>query len=383
MKVVLDTNSIYDDWFFSSTNAQVLLKLTKYKAVKLYIPEIVVLETLNKYREKILEANPNINQLNLLLPVAQRYKTFDVEDAYEEYKSYLEEMLGEFGIYASPYQKITQQDILSRLFGLRKPFNKKKTSDTGYRDAILWEVILNQIVDNKDCVYFITNNVHDFCDEVDRSQLHSDFRAELLERELKPSAVVVCESISRWVREHGITLLEAANLAEALKLGTDDSFSLGDWFYDNREPIMSAITPKIYESLESISGVEEPSVTFIETPETIDVEDSRIIDEDQIYLQATIRTEISVDVFVDKMAYDSQSNFLPLMLRSDWNETYDIASLGIKLPLKIMAIFSKKSHTIESFEIGDIEIWGWCKHCGFAIYSDSAEACPECGRYLF
>ena len=64
MKIVLDTNVIFGNWYLDSPNFKVVEQLVKLGVCKLVIPEIVMLEVRNKYKEELnsfYNSKPDLN----------------------------------------------------------------------------------------------------------------------------------------------------------------------------------------------------------------------------------------------------------------------------------------------------------------------------------
>ena len=170
-------------------------------------------------------------------------------------------------------------------------------------------------------------------------------------------------------------------MAEDLKDGEYKSFSLRSWFNDHPDQFIDDINDQIGEALSNWRELDDPTVSFIEEPESITVEEVAAIDENNLYLTIEVLAEVSIEAFIYKWDYDSSDDTYPIvMVDTDWNESYVFVSMSMALPIKLSAVFNIDSEKIESYEIDTIEIWGWCRFCGATILSDSAEGCRKCGK---
>lgn len=381
MKIVLDTNVIFGNWFLYGPNFRVMEQLVKLDVCKLVIPEIIMLEVGNKYKEELAKGMPAISHLNVLLPGDKQVSRLNIDELCKNYEDTLTKKLQDLSVEIPSHSDISQDDIISRLFGMRKPFNKAKTSDKGYRDALLWEVILRKVVEKDGATFFITDNVGDFADDKRPNRLHEDLIKDLENRGLPETAVCLCVSLARWVSDHGTQYLEIAEIAEDLKDGECEGFSLRTWFISERETFIEKLNEEIAGILSMWSEIEDPTVIYIEDPESVDVEEALMVDKDTVFLKAEVLADVSIDAFMEKWQYDPETNPVPLMLiDSDWNETYMFVSLFTGLPIRFSAVFDIHTKRITSFEFDDIEFYGWCRYCGAVILSDSAEECNKCGR---
>ena len=53
MNIVFDTNVIFGDWYLNGPNMVLIETFIKSQKLKLFIPEIVVQETKNRYRKEM------------------------------------------------------------------------------------------------------------------------------------------------------------------------------------------------------------------------------------------------------------------------------------------------------------------------------------------
>lgn len=383
MKIVLDTNIIFDNWFLDGPNFKVVEQLIKLGVCELVIPQIVIFEVKNKYREELKKNTAVIGHLNTLLPIDKRIAHLNIDELCNNYEAYLTKKLRELKAEIPSYSDIPQDDIVARLFQRRKPFNKVKTSDRGYRDALLWEVILRNVVKKGDTTFLITNNVNDFAEDDKPDQLHEDLREDLKNIGLDNTAVCLCSNLTEWVSVEGTKYLETAALAEDLKDGQCEGFSLQTWFISQRQEFIDALNEKVGDILSSWPELEDPSVTYIEDPQSVSVREALMIDKDTIFLRAEVFAEVSIDVLMEQWKYDTETNRFPFMLIDfDWSEEYLFSGLVTGLPIRFSAVFDIQTKQISSFELDDIEIYGWCRHCGAIILSDAAERCYNCGKDL-
>lgn len=159
-RVVLDTNILVAN--FRPSNAfKLLLEGSRSDQIILIVPELVVREAANKYREHLS------TKLRDLDKVASALRRFDIHvevplrDEPEArallYERNLRGSLTAAGAAIPGLPDVPHAKLLQRALDRRKPF---KDRDSGYRDALLWESVLEQAQHGP--TVLCTMNTHDF-----------------------------------------------------------------------------------------------------------------------------------------------------------------------------------------------------------------------------
>jgi len=393
MNIVLDTNIIYGDWYLRGLNFILLEKYLKLSGAKLFIPEIVVLEAKNLFMKELTKSikllDKDITELRTLLPKEDILpKLPDIAERCRQYDTQFDKRLAEFKAERPRHSDIPHDVIVSRALAHRKPFGEK---DRGYRDTLLWEVILRKIATKGATTFLISHNHKDFANKSTDRMLHADLIEDLVSAGLSRDSVQFYSDVKIFVDEQVKSKLEVIvdNIVKSLQQGSYKGFSLKNWFIENRD----AITEKVNDKVGSVfahhySELEDPTVTYIEDPEEISVvEVVHYEGDEQLYhLDICVTADLVVDVFVDKGAYYSGlDELVPLEVwDSDWNEWYVWAVIQLKLSLSLSLLFDASKESVENFEVNSIgEFWGWCRFCGAQIMNETAEECSNCGRSFF
>ena len=399
MNIVLDTNIIYRDWYLSGVNFGLLEKCLTLSDSKLFVPEIVVLEAKNLFRKELSKSikslAKDIDVFHRLFPkedIVQRLP--DITKRCRKYNAQLDKRLAELKAERPGHSEVPHQAIVARSLALQKPFRKDdKEGDKGYRDTLLWEVILRKIATKKTTTFFISNNHKDFANEPTDRMLHADLIKDLVLAGLPEDSVQFYSDLRSFVDEKVKSELKAIVIIDGivrnLEQGSYGTFSIDKWFAENREAIIEKVSDKIDTAFAFPFGeLEDPTVTYIEDPEEIEIiEVVRYEGDEEIYhIELCATADMTVDVFVFKADYyGGLAEEVPLdVWDSDWNEHYVWAVIEPKLPLSFLLVFDASKETVESFEVNDVgEIWGWCRDCGAQIMSDAAEGCSSCGKSFF
>lgn len=384
MYVVLDTNILFDNWYLEGPNFTVLERHIKLGQSSLVVPEVVVLETKNLFKKQLLKHIKSAKEIDRLVPNLKLGSHIpDIEILCAEYEKALHSRFVELGVEVISHSDIPHSSIMSRSLAVRKPFRE---SDKGYRDTLLWEVILTKLANNKTKTFFITNNLKDF-GQKNKRQLHPDLVDDVVMHKLMPDSVCLYTNLKELLDDQIVPHLEKVTkeILEELKRGHYKSFSLNDWFIENRNSFISSSDKWIENLLSSTSEFENPEVSYIEDPEKITVENAYNFDDDRVYLDVTALTDVVVDIFIFKSDYYWISEeYNLLIMEEDWNKHYMWAQLILRLPISFSIIFNILEEKIEEFEINPIEeCYGWCHSCGAPILSDAAESCTECGKSFF
>lgn len=383
IQIVLDTNVIFNKWYLEGPSFRAIEQLVKVDVCKLVVPEIVIAEVKSKYKEEVIAKIRRVSQLNAVLPPEKRIQRIDADELYKSYEDYLNKKFKELGVLVPSHGDISQNDIVSRLFEKRKPFGKKQTTDKGYRDSLLWEVIIKKVACKGITTVLITENTHDFAEENNEGKLHCDLLEDIKNCGMDEGSVCLFSSLERWLSEQGMQYLEVTKVAEELKDGKYEDFSLLNWFKSER----ATFTEKLNEDIAGVFAhwheIDEPNVVYLEDPESIGVDEVRSLDKETLYLKAEVVVGVNIDAFLEQWEYDLETSLLPIVLSDpNWNEQYAFVCLYTIMPISFSATFDIVTKEITSFELDDIEVWGWCKHCRAAIVSDAAEGCWKCQKEL-
>lgn len=147
MKIVIDTNIIYGDFFLKNAQIISLCGTASRCGIEVYIPEVVVDEIINQYREKLVEICPKVNDcIRGIVQIAPQYAfnnpftDTEKDKLLKEYELYLHNRINDLGIKIIPYPQISHKDVVKRDLARKRPF---QNSGKGYRDALIWESVLD------------------------------------------------------------------------------------------------------------------------------------------------------------------------------------------------------------------------------------------------
>lgn len=163
MKVFLDTNVFYKNWFASSVNFKLLFYFLNNEKYELLLYDLVVQET-NNIRERELnevksELSRLVNKGNKLNIKDLNFKLEDLGVEPYDVKAVLSDKVD--WVDDIDYNNIAQSIVVERALKLIKPFTNQ---EKGYRDTLIWLSFLSYLSSKnvEGDVAFVTNNKHDF-----------------------------------------------------------------------------------------------------------------------------------------------------------------------------------------------------------------------------
>lgn len=372
--VVLDTNIIFNHWFFDSPNFNLLEVACNLGLFEVYIPEVVYLELQANYSKELQDSIRYNNfcrltkRLGIDLP--------SLEYINEEYKNFLDNKINNscFKNLSLP-EEINVKKILVKSVKGKKPF--KGSSGKGLKDELIWQTILKSLLSNRYKVYFITNNVKDFGYN---TNLHRDLKEDLLELEISDGSCIIYKSLPDFIEKYVIPKLESP----------EESVS---------QFIEKFIQEKIHKFIDEIEikcnyfldlYIEDPELIDISLEEHTFIEEIRYLSDgyDQVYARIITGGQAVIDAFLFKSDYyaldPNVKKFISIM-DEDWNDHYMWIEIYPQVTLNLSIILNIRTKEVISFE-GELEcdeIYGFCKYCSEPLYSDAAEVCPNCGKNLF
>lgn len=390
MRIVFDTNVIFQNWYLKGPNFELLEKYLGLLDVKLIVPKIVIAEAKNKYREMVnktyMTATKEFEKLKRLLPpsFAIHQSVIELDNVCKEYERAFDERLSELDAEMPDHDDIPHKDLIDRDLARRKPF---QPSGKGYRDSLLWEVIIRKIADPSDITILITSDENDFRESTDR-QLHGDLKEDMRLKNLPDNCIQLCHSIEEFNEKYVKSTLTVLTEAKSqIKKGTFHGFSPELWFLENREQITAGLQREVDSLIESHSQltgyeIDDPTISYIEDPSKLEIDDIFELDVERVFIDMIAEADINIDLFVSKPDYYSMPDDIPLDIwDGDWNEHYVWAAIILKVHISLSLVFNIRERRVEEFEAKFIETFGWCKFCGEPL-SETAEECPACGKSL-
>jgi len=230
MKVVFDTNIFCSDYYMSGASFRILKDGAHLIPAEIYVPEVVIDEVVNRYREDVAEAieahEKATNVIRRLLPeISANFQISPVSsnEMSDKYQAWFLNELKLLGVKVLPYPKVTHKEVVARDLLRRSPF---KRNGSGYRDCLIWESIRELARIGTDKIVLISANKRDFGGE----SLSEDLTKEVP----SPDRLQIQLGLRQFVESEITPKLELANeLKDALETGSGAGFSIRDWLNSN------------------------------------------------------------------------------------------------------------------------------------------------------
>jgi hypothetical protein len=172
--IVLDTSVLVPDFRLRSTLFRGVLRAAQDLRDDIYIPKIVVDELINKFREELQSSCDSLrryeNKIRGLIDSRMRERRIDVSEQLALYSDWLRGELSRNKIQSIDYPRMSHEPLVKRALARRKPFCPE--GQRGYRDAVLWEIILSRSRVSREEILFVSKNTRDFADPEDSHKLH-------------------------------------------------------------------------------------------------------------------------------------------------------------------------------------------------------------------
>lgn len=360
MKVVLDANIIIADFWLETTNFKLLFESASKGDIKIYIPQVVLDEVVNKYnkrleesKEKIeseLKAFNNVSRLNNNNSITKSI----LNKSVTEYKNHLQKLIRENNIEIIVYPKTEHKFIAHKAINKFKPFN---SNEKGYRDCLIWENIKELLTESENAIsqpelVFISSNYKDFATK--EYELHPDLISELENEDYDSKSIIVYPSLSEFNdKQLRLFFAQSKSFEKKLKqkeLGDFDLHSIiieylfdkyigselfdydEDFEYNSCEPTVNSICEDFEEKIISVKKLN--ATDFL-----VDVE---------------FEVNTQIDFFIEKSEYCCMDKTKNISIQdSDWNKWVMLAETEILVSLS-MSLIIDNDLKVKSCQINKI-----------------------------
>lgn len=333
MLVVLDANVFCADFQMSGNAFRVFLSGFRRAGLVPCVPECVIDEVLNKYREN---CDDLARQAAKLAHDARRLVGHDVINLfpdqeytdllYSQYSSkFFRTTLDDFE--QLPYPSISHKELAQRASRKRRPFRER---DGGYRDSLLWLSIIEHLKKDQRPIAFVTNNSRDFSSE---GKLHEHLVEDVLNLNLSPGVVTLFNTMSEL--NEALILPTLQVLDEVRQKLTDQSnpLSLRNWVDTSLLELL-----KYEEGFGPLApGHGKSWISDIERIHAVEIDATRRLDQNEVLVSAHVEVNALLHISVhwgDYLAYDDVRD----LFYSDENEFFSLATTD--LPLRLVVGFT-------------------------------------------
>jgi hypothetical protein len=351
--VVLDTSIIGADFGLDSISFRLLFDNHHLTGHRVAVPEIVIQETVNRFREKLSAEMGKLaaaaRELGKMTLEKVAVAKVDQPRNVQYYEQNLRRKLQYRGNTILPLPRVRQQALIDRALKRRKPFSE---SGNGYRDALIWETILNYgRKHRRDRVAFLTANTKDFCEGTD---LHQHLVDDLVAANLRKDYVKVFTTLQDFTGKEVMPKLPRPH-------GDFVKYTTANWpKFRLADSLLRLFEDKLQhkevdsDTLGQPYYIEDPTIQGIHEPDTIEVLNERRTKQKERILELQAEVECLFDCYIEKHEYwcmegDDQIS------ATDWNETYMAGEFYQTIRVTAYATFDERKGDLVDLEITDIE----------------------------
>jgi len=352
MRIVLDTNIICADFLMKGNAFRIFLSGVPRVGVTVYIPEVVVDEVLNKYKQALLEAVRSFDNVSKLWHriTENKLKLFeealDIENQISWYREYLQEKIKNIGAKVVAYPDISHKEMVRRSLEGKPPF---RSDGKGYRDSIIWQSILTLCSKDKGKIYFVTNNSRDFGEG---PQLQNDLAQDLVRGGHPVDNVTVVSSLEKLNSELILPHLKRLDdMIDRFSRDAVSEFSLQGWVESNLKDELN--DQEWGSSLLGIDPSHAHARVRINRIISVEVDDVRQLQSGDILLAATTGLEMEVDIDGDPEKYYQYDDVQAFWGAEPTDNSSALVPVTGKIAFTIM--LEKKSLDVLSVEIDNID----------------------------
>lgn len=229
MKLVLDTNSLFSDFYLRGATFTVIAHEVDAGNLEVVVPEVVVLETVGNFHREIGGAQGHLSKFSekfgRLLSDADEVSDMErkLVSLADKYETTLRRRLDALGARVEAIPDVAHADLVRRAAERRAPCD---SHGNGYRDSLIWHTVVS-VAEEDDDLVFVTRD-DDFGDDETTGVLHPDLLAELavaapgVELTLRPDIVGAIRELLASGSE-----AEIAEMARQVRLDV-----LNEWLAD-------------------------------------------------------------------------------------------------------------------------------------------------------
>ncbi|MBK7129065.1 MAG: DUF4935 domain-containing protein [Crocinitomicaceae bacterium] len=175
MNIFIDSNILYQDYFFENKSNKKLLEYCKVGLLNLYMSEIVRLELRRQFQKELESKNKELQKLIKelkRLKIEQEINVISISENLNKFDTFYKRLNSSDHFFIVHYKNEFLPDIVDRAINRKKPFTEEKSE---LKDAIIWKTYSDFVeTDQTSNCILLTNNTSDFCDKKDKSKIHSD-----------------------------------------------------------------------------------------------------------------------------------------------------------------------------------------------------------------
>lgn len=175
MNIFIDSNILYQDYFFENKSNKKLLKYSTENLITIFMSDIVRLELRRQFENEIIEKNREISKIKKAtgrLKLVNNFQEILISEQLSKFDDFYQNLFSDNNFELLPSKNEYFPDIINRAINRIKPFTESKAE---LKDAIIWKTYSECVETNdlSNCI-LLTDNSTDFCQKKDKSKIHQD-----------------------------------------------------------------------------------------------------------------------------------------------------------------------------------------------------------------
>jgi hypothetical protein len=350
VKIILDSTVYRADLLLQGNAFRIFLPALERIGAKLVVPAIVFEEVANGFREsveKYMELLKNVTNKGRRLGFEDMAFTFPKERAGVELAKYRRYLTSRLKVENMEIPNVPHETLVRRALDRRKPFTEK---GTGYRDALIWETVLQVAEQETSMVYFVTGNTHDFCLG---GNLHPDLVHDLEQRQIPENRLKLFDTLDNL--NVALVLPKLQHLESVLKEMEKDewgSFRLEDWILNNLGELLrdERIAGHLSKLASEGSVVHGPTIKIVKQHL---IDDVREIPDGNILVGA--RTGLVVELAIGQKGEDAFGEMWSEIKAWPGFYGFGITEQQIDVEVEFSLVVDPENHQVVSAQIDEVE----------------------------
>lgn len=301
MDVILDSTALIADFQLTTAAMSGLLGGSKERRINLFVPELVLLEVVHKWRERVSDVvakaestvqsakRVGLNSLAVTMP--------SIDDEVAAYEGHLRQKLKDAFVEICAIPDVSHKTLVEKAIQRRAPFADR---GAGYRDALIWESVKEVLQTGDGSVVFVTANKSDFGSSP--NSIPQDLLDELTQEDIAHSQLMIVATTADAAET---TLEHPQRITERFeeKLETDKVFS---------ERLFGEIVEGADLGIENVGRIRSSdlNVKFLQVHEVYDISHfnafrSWLISHGRIGIEFEAEADMDVDLEYEEASYPS------------------------------------------------------------------------------
>jgi hypothetical protein len=354
LRVVLDANVFISDVWMEGTAFRIFRSSAPRLSATVYVPRVVVEEVVGWFSREVdqlvagqKKAEVTWRRLHGPLRVTD-LSIPESQTLIAQFKRELLFRLKSEQITVLDYPSVSHQVLVQRAVHRRRPF---RDDGRGYRDALIWESILELLRKDRDSsLYFVTQNHRDFGEG---PRPHPDLALDTSEIGIHDDRIEIVGSLEKLNAKVFVPHLSRLDdLFEQLRDPMSAWFSLTNWAKSELQKMINE-----NEFAHSLLGLEHDHggawVSEIKAIDALEADDVRRVSPDELLVSATISFTAEISTRIDDSDYYRHKDIRDLWgtppggSATAWMEGSGVASVSL--------IVSSADHKLLSAELDEFE----------------------------